>query len=131
MEFTFEDYSNRKHFQMVTAWWSAHRLAPIDIDCLSDRGLIAYLGGIPIAASWLYLPNSRVANIGWMVTNPVATMITRGRAVKEMIEAQQRIAKEEGYTRAITFCSSAGLSRAFESAGFHKLVDHEVLIKPL
>lgn len=128
MEFDFKPYSHRKHFPMIFRWWKAHRKGRLDIESLGSRGLIVSNYGMDLASAWLFRTDSRVANIGWTVTNPDAPMRLKHQAVSALIEELKRIAKTEGFTRVISFSSSRGLTRSFVRSGMRQLVTHDLVV---
>lgn len=128
---TLQLYQPRKHFPLVYRWWRARRGIAVDMEFLGRQGGVVYDGDLAIAAAWLYLSDSKVAQIGWTVTNPEAGLKVRAEAVSLLLDELTRMAKELGFTRVITFSSSKGLTRTFESKGFTKLEVHDVLVRAL
>lgn len=131
MEIALENYDQKKHFPLVFKWWRKHRGVSVDINAISPVGLVAYAGEDPLAIAWLFLSNSKLAQIGWPVTNPDSPLAMKSEAVELLIEALGLLAKNCGYKRLITFSSSNGLTRKFEKQGFTKMMPHDVLIKAI
>lgn len=124
-------YEPRKHFTLVYGWWKAHRNSSLDLDSLSGSGLVAYQDEKPVAAAWLFMSNGKVAQIGWPVVNPDSGMKQKTEAITLLIQGLSQLAKDQGYTRMMTFSSSSGLTRKFQKEGFTKLIPHDLLIKAL
>jgi hypothetical protein len=128
MTFEFQSYEHRKHFPMIFAWWKKHRRGRLDIESLGSRGLVVYKNGVPLAAAWLFRTDSKVANIGWTVTNPDASMRLKHDAVAALIEDLKLTAKAEGFTRVVSFSSSRGLTKILVRAGMGQLVPHDLTV---
>lgn len=127
-----ELYNHRDHFRIVYGWWKRHRKVSLDIETLSNTGIMIFENGVPQACTWIFMSKeSPVAQLGWSISNPDIKAFEAHQAIQESIEYAIKLAKDMGYRRLITFSSSKGLTRLFEKKGFKKLIKHDVLITAL
>lgn len=77
-------YSDEDYPQ-IAEWYEGHGMLPVHKDLISTFGLIACQGGLDLACGWIYLSNSKVATIEWLVSNPYAEAALRGVAIKQLI----------------------------------------------
>lgn len=126
----FELYNQREHFPIVFDWWKKHREAVIDIEALGATGILAYDDmDHPVAATWLFFTNAKLACMGWTVSNPEMTPQVIAEALGGLATHCEDLAKKNGYTRLMCFSSSTGLSSFLERMDFTKLIAHDLLIK--
>lgn len=89
-------------FMLVATWMDRHR-ANIIMPELLPRGWIAVEAGVPIAVSFLYIGDGKVALIEYTTTNPDFSGSRQSlRAVKALWEHLEAIAVEEGCMAAFT-----------------------------
>lgn len=112
----------------MNRWYAARGIAPLTPDELGEVGFI-----VPgVAAGFLLRTEARgVAMIDAIVTNPDAKMRVNYRAVRGIIEALERKAREMGVKRLGGFTRSSGVERVGRALGFSLAGAYNVLRKEL
>ena len=108
------------HHEMVGRWWTAHKWPVIPIKSLPSIGRIAYVDAMPVAAGFLYLTNSDLAWLEFVVTNPDAPLKARHEGVKLIVENLVVQAKRCGARLVFTSAKSSGLISLMQKCGFQK-----------
>lgn len=131
-KFHVEQYDREKHGGEIMLWWAVHSGAVIDLDAFSADGAVAYYQNQPVAACWAYEgKDSKSALIGWGVTNPGATLSTRLRGMRLVIDHHVKTLTARGLRYILAFSSSGGLSRQYQHAGFTVMPQHDFLAMEL
>lgn len=108
----------------VERWWR-DRGQRFDLECFSRVGVMVFDGDTPMAASWLFLMNAPIAQIGFTCNNPDQPVFARGRATKTALVAILDMAKSLGFKRIMHLSSDRGLSKTLQKAGFSMLKPHD------
>ena len=62
---------NKEDYSIVHNWWTKQQWTPVPEDMLSSTGFIVTKDdGEEVAAAWVYITNSPIFLIEWMVGNP-------------------------------------------------------------
>lgn len=108
----------KDHYHVLCDWWSGHHWPVVPIEMLPSTGIVASVGDEMVAAGFLYLTDSSVAWIEWLVTNPSASLKSRLRGLDHVVARLT----EEAYagTRRVIFTSSnnEGLINRLKNHGF-------------
>lgn len=95
-------------------WWTEYGWSPIPASLLPASGLI-----VPgLAAGFVYLSNSSLAWIEWVVGNPAAPSADRDAALEILIPALMEQAKAAGAEMAVLATKHKKLIGRLESHGF-------------
>ena len=79
-------FKTEDHYQVVKSWWDQYEgWDAIHPDILSDTGFIVFEDDEPLVAGWMYLTNSKVAWLEWVVSNPECDRIQRATAIHLLI----------------------------------------------
>ena len=106
------DYPNICH------WWSAWDWPAVPLDILPPTGFIVSNKGADICAAWLYLTNSRLASIEWIISNRDTTREQRAGGIEYLFEHIAKRAKEAYYSHLITNLTHKGLSKRLTQIGY-------------
>jgi hypothetical protein len=113
------DYDN-----LLTKWWADWGMEPVQKSFLpmdGKGGLIVYDGDIPVCAGFLYLTNSKVALVNWVVSNKeYRGKKNRTIAIQFLLNALTDSAKLAGCEWVYTHIKSWQLEHYFEEVGFIK-----------
>jgi hypothetical protein len=109
--YTPEDYP------LAASWWTDRGWGVIPEKFLSDIGLVAEQDGVPSAMIWLYPTNTSVLIAEWLISDPEASPLIRGKAVSALISKLDSVTKASG-SFLMTFLQHPGLVRMFEKRGF-------------
>jgi hypothetical protein len=118
-------------YPLVFNWWKKHNEVPLAPELLSDLGVIYQEEGIPMASTWIYLSNSKGAQVGWTVVDPDLTPRKRMVAVSNVLMAAEQVCRDHGCQWMISFSNDSSLSKLMSFQGFKSLKAHDFLIKEL
>ena len=109
-----EDYDN-----ILVKWWKDWGFQSPPQDFLSDYGLIVYDGEIPVCAGFLYLTNSSVAIINWVISNKeYRKKPNRNNALDELLINLTYLCEKSGYKYIFVQNNNSSLIKRFEKHGF-------------
>lgn len=114
----------------VCEWWRARQWKNIPLSILSSIGLVVEEDGIKYCAGWLYVSNSTLTWLEWIVTNPGSPMRRRREALDLLIEDAKTKLKALGGETVYVQLKSKSLMRVYEAHGFTKGdtgMDHYIL----
>ena len=113
-----EDYEN-----ILVDWWKSWPgwSNPPSKDSLPmNTGVIVSNGDVDVCAGFLYLTNSKIAWIEYIVSNfEVKDRNVRSMCIKETINALSLMAKNSGFIYIYTSLKSESLANAYKECGFH------------
>lgn len=123
------DYSN-----ILCKWWKDWRwLAAPSKDALPDDGtggLIVYDGDTPVCAGFLYISNSKVCHISWIISNfNYKDRLKRKEALTLLIDSLSVIGFELGYKYCYINFNTEHLVNVCEDLGFSKNSVSKEMIK--
>lgn len=111
--FTEEDYPK------LVEWWKFWRFPAPGLDNLSDIGIICSIDGIDVCCGWLYITNSNMCLIEFIISNPsVRDNGIRSTAIMGVIDELSISAKEMGYQIAYTTLTNKNLQKKYMDCGF-------------
>lgn len=105
----------------MSAWWKWWRWPAVSKESLPLNGLggiMVYKGEIPIAAGFLYLSNSKVAWLDWIISNPNYRENDRKKALEMLINTLEEVAKKQGYSIIISIARNKSLINIHEKLGY-------------
>jgi len=108
-----------KDYEFINKWWQEVQLDPISKEILPMNGL----GGLiiekekPIAVSYLYLTNSKVAYVDNLIVNPSYNNKDRFKVVSTLIDACARLAKKTGCIDIWAMSNSRGVLQRCKNLG--------------
>lgn len=111
------DYEN-----ILTKWWLDWGFqVPPPRDSLPDTSYIAFDGDIPVCFCSLYLTNSSMAWVTWLLSNKEYRKKPHRKYIMNvMIEAVSRLALDNGCPIIYTVSNNRFAVEAFQNAGFKK-----------
>lgn len=78
-------------------WWTVHKWAPVPAGMLpTNTGIMVENQGVKICAGWIYLTNSPIAWIEWIISNPESDAIIRSTSLDLLIESLSDVARKAG-----------------------------------
>lgn len=110
-----EDYDN------LLGWWKYFRFPAPAKDCLPNEGRGGFMvtkDGIDICAGFLYLTNSKLAWLEFIVSNPDYRDKDRAEAIRTLIRGLCGIAERNGLTGVFTSVKNQHLIKHFEACNF-------------
>jgi hypothetical protein len=121
---------------ILVGWWRQWEWRPPMRDFLPDSGeggIMVIDGDVPVCAGFMYLTNSKVAWVDWIISNKEYTdRDKRKRAIKLLVNSLTDICKSSGAKYAYALIKNESLIKTYEDIGYLKgdSYSHE-MIKPL
>ena len=105
----------------LTSWWKWWRWPEVSKELLPLNGLgglMVYKNNTPIAAGFLYLSNSKVAWLDWIVSNPEYRDTDRKEALEFLINSLEDVAKMQDYSIIISIARNKSLIQTHKKLGY-------------
>lgn len=128
-ELLVDRFIAQKHYKQYVSWWTDRGKNAPEVDRLSTLGVVVSDTKGPLAMSFGYLSNSRLAQIGFTATNPKGGLKARIAAVTRAVSAVEKILKDSGVKYINTFSDESALSKLFLRIGYEVHTPHNFLIK--
>lgn len=99
-------------WETLISWWKSWRWPEMSKEILpmnGTGGIMVYKDNVPIVAGFLYLTNSKVAWLDWIVSNPSYKETDRKEAIMLLINTLEQIGKNQGYNVIISITRSKSL----------------------
>lgn len=113
------DYEN-----ILSKWWEDWGWQRPEKDFLPDDGkggVMVYDGDTPVCAGFIYVTNSSVAWVDWIVSSRTyRKKPQRKQAIKLLIESLTNICKSSGYKYSYALIKHKGLIESYENLGYNK-----------
>lgn len=123
---------NENDYDNLVDWWNWHRFPTIEKRFLPENGLggiMVQIDEIDVCAGFLYLTNSKIAWIEYLVSNPNYKNKDRKQAISMTIKRLCEIASELGYEAIFSSVKNQHLIKHFEEIGFSKDNTTEMTLK--
>lgn len=103
-------------------FWERYGWTAPSQDILPRNGFVAVSAlGRVVGAAFVYLSQESMALLDWVVADPSALEISRGRAVHKTVQACKALALKEGKKVLYTVTANEALLRAYERMGFNDM----------
>lgn len=124
MELTIRKLNDTDYEDILLKWWSDWGWMAPKKDFLPDNGrggVIIFDGDIPVCAGFMYLTNSSVAWIDWIISNKeYRKKPLRKKAIQLLIAALTNISKDSGSRYGYALIKNKSLIEVYESFGYTK-----------
>ena len=125
------NYDEQSDYRLAQKWWMQYNTAYLERHLLPPTGLVAMKEGQPIAMVWIYLSNSKVAQVAWMVSDPNIGPKLKVAAMVKMMDMAEGLARSNGYKSVQIFSDRSAWSKVSQGLGFTKMRPHEFLVKSI
>ena len=109
---------------ILVDWWKKWEWTAPQRDFLPDNGkggIIVYDDNTPVCAGFMYLTNSKVSWVDWIISNKEYTKKPeRQDAIKLLVSALTEISKKSGGKYAYALIKNNSLISTYESLGYIK-----------
>lgn len=122
MAFEFRQLTD-DDYPILCDWWSWHRFSQPPKDYLPNNGLGGLMitkDGVNICAGFLFLNNSKIAWLEYIVSSYEYRASDRHEAIEMLIQRLCAAAKIHGYKAVFTSLKNQSLIKRYEAAGFTK-----------
>lgn len=124
MELTIRQLNDNDYQEILVDWWKQWGWTAPEKDFLPDDGrggYIVYDGDIPVCAGFIYVTNSRVAWVDWIISNKeYREKGRRKEAITILIETLTNLSKMSGSKYAYALIKNNSLIQTYESLGYVK-----------
>ena len=94
---------NNEDYSTLVKWWDAWpKWQAPPKDFLPDTGFIVEKNNIGIVAGYVYMTNSKAALLEWVISNPEYRESDRKDAITLLIQAVERVLKDQGIKHVFT-----------------------------
>jgi len=122
MELTIRQLNENDYQDILVNWWKDWGWTAPEKDFLPDDGMggyIVYDGEMPICAGFIYITNSRVAWVDWIISNKnYREKEKRREAIKTLIDSLTNISKMSGSKYAYALIKNKSLIQTYEDLGY-------------
>lgn len=124
MELTIRQLNENDYNDILVEWWKQWGWTPPQKDFLPDNGkggYIVYDKETPICAGFIYITNSKVSWVDWIVSNKKYTeRIPRKEAINLLINSLTSLSKMSGSKYAYALIKNNSLIKVYENLGYIK-----------
>ncbi len=124
MELTIRQLNENDYQDILVDWWEVWGWKAPERDFLPDDGkggYIVYDGEIPVCAGFIYVTNSRVAWVDWIISNQeYREKGKRREAIKMLIESLTNLSEMSGSKYAYALIKNNSLIKTYEDLGYVK-----------
>jgi hypothetical protein len=105
---------------VICGWWEKHSFGQIPLSHLPKNGRIVadFETNEPLAAGFIYMTDSKMGWLEFIVTNPHSNPITRAKAVDALVEELVLLSKDLGIECLFTSTTRDSLSKTLQKHGF-------------
>ena len=108
--------------KILLNWWKDWGWEPPQKDFLPDQatgGMIVYDGETPVCAGFVYMTNSKVAWVDWIISNKeYRKKPQRGNAIGLLIETLTGVSKKMGFKYSYALLKHRGLMDTYKELGY-------------
>lgn len=122
MELTIRQLNENDYQEILVSWWKDWGWEAPEKDFLPDNGMggyIVYDGDTPVCAGFIYITNSRVAWVDWIISNKEYRE-KRREAITMLIDTLTNLSKMSGSKYAYALIKNNSLIKTYESLGYIK-----------
>lgn len=113
--------NNSDYEDILVNWWKDWGWEVPARDFLPNSGLIVYDADIPVCAGFIYITNSSVAWVDWIISSKTYnTKPTRREAIKLLIFELTELCKKNGYKYTYALIKHPSLIEVYEGCGYVK-----------
>lgn len=122
MELEIRPLYDTDYEEILVEWWKQWNWEPPAKDFLPEDGkggIIVYDGDIPICAGFIYMTNSKVAWVDWIISNKeYRVKEKRKEAIKLLIESLTNICKNTGSKYGYALIKNKSLIQTYIDQGW-------------
>jgi len=121
MALKIKPLSEKDYDEVLLGWWKSWRWSPPPKDFLPDRGYMVYYNDEPICAGYMYVTNSNVVLLEWIVSSfSFKDKTIRKEALLTLIETVTSLAKSIDKKYVYSLLKNQPLINLYQELGFVK-----------
>lgn len=105
-------------YATISRWWKAWKWPVLPKTFLPDTGFIVEKNNIGIVSGYVYMTNSKAALLEWIVSNPEYKESDRKDAITLLIQAVERVLKDQGIKHVFTIGRNKSLINKHKELGW-------------
>lgn len=121
---TIRPLTDTDYEDTLVGWWKQWKWEPPVKDFLPDNGkggVMVLDGDTPICAGYMYMTNSKVSWVDWIISNKEYTKRPERReAIKLLVSTLSDISKRSGSKYAYALIKNQSLVKVYEGLGYIK-----------
>ena len=102
----------------ISKWWKAWKWPVLPKTFLPDTGFIVEKNNIGVVSGYVYMTNSKAALLEWIVSNPEYRESDRKDAIELLIQAVERVLKDQGVKHIFTIGRHRSLINKHKKLGW-------------
>ena len=106
-------------YATISKWWEAWKWPVLPKTFLPDTGFIVEKNNIGIVSGYVYMTNSKAALLEWIVSNPEYRESDRKDAITLLIQAVERVLKDQGIKHVFTIGRHKSLINKHKELGWN------------
>lgn len=130
VELSIRKLQSTDYDEILTGWWSDWKWPAPNREFLPDDGeggMIVYDGDEPICAGFIYVTNSKVCWVDWIISNRNYTKKTeRRQALIMLIESLTRLCENTGAKYVYALIKNQSLIKVYENVGYKKAENYNL-----
>jgi hypothetical protein len=124
MDFNIRKLDENDYDQTLVGWWNDWGWTPPSKDFLPDNGaggMMVLDGDEPVCAGFIYITNSKVAWVDWIISNKnYRKKPQRRQALEFLIETLTDMSQNTGYKYIYALIKNPSLIETYEKFGYLK-----------
>lgn len=111
-------YNPDYHNGFIQKWWESRQDIDFPVGLLPDIGKVMYDEEHPVAAAFLYTTNSKIAWVGWPISDPESDKDIRDEALDRIFRNLHDLAKQKKHTMIWSTSGIPSLQERLERLGY-------------
>jgi len=124
MEFKIRPLHDGDYEEILVKWWKQWRWTAPEKDFLphnGNGGLIVYDGDTPVCAGFVYITNSKVCWVDWIISNvEYKDRDNRKEAITFLIDSLTTVCKNSGAKYVYALIKNKSLIETYQDVGYIK-----------
>jgi hypothetical protein len=124
MEFFIRELNEADYEDTLMGWWQQWGWVPPNKDFLPNNGkggIIVYDNDTPVCAGFMYLTNSKVSWVDWIISNrEYRDKPKRKEALMLLVSSLTKICKDAGSSYVYALIKNESLINTYEELGYIK-----------
>jgi hypothetical protein len=124
MELYVKELNETDYEDILVGWWKQWGWEPPQRDFLPNNGkggIIVYEGDTPICAGYMYITNSKVSWVDWIISNKEYTKKPQRRdAIKLLVSTLTEICRTTGSKYVYALIKNQSLIKTYNELGYIK-----------
>ena len=122
MDFSIRKLNSNDYDNILVKWWKDWRQVPLPKGMLPNNGeggLIVYDGEVPVVMGFMYITNSKIGGIEFIVSNiNYKDRAKRKKALETLLIAMESVLKDSGCEYIYSSVKNKGLVEAYKKQNF-------------